>query len=182
MKRGIPTCGLTLAPGASAGDLKRLISSCRKYVGSTFSASVMVRADSDSTTSISFPRMIYCALGWTPMKEYRAIRSPPSTDSNKNDGPCPRSFIYTLMGVSRSAETSRITVWVVVGVASSNISSPSDSCHSPEGTPLRDGVMEPSLRLTLAPHASAGESLVRRDRDSSSPLKRLLRMTYRLLN
>src|SRR5512134_1290771 len=60
------------------------------------------------------------------------MRSPPSTDSNKNEGAPPRSFMYTLMGVSRSAEISRMTlapgvsagvVWVVV-VGSNNIGSP----------------------------------------------------------
>src|SRR3954449_2976161 len=45
--------------------------------------------------------------GWTPRKDQRPTRWPPSADSSKNDGPEPRSFRYAETGVSVSA----MNVW-----------------------------------------------------------------------
>src|SRR4051794_36535951 len=41
--------------------------------------------------------------GWTPRKDQRPTRWPPSADSSRNDGPEPRSFRYAETGVSVSA-------------------------------------------------------------------------------
>src|SRR3954454_16577585 len=41
--------------------------------------------------------------GWTPRKDQRPTRWPPSADSSTNDGSEPRSFRYAETGVSVSA-------------------------------------------------------------------------------
>src|SRR3990172_4051209 len=82
-------------------------SSCASlYRDSSFSIS---SSGSEPSLASAYGPQRSTRYGSVPMKLYRASRSPPSTDSSRNEWSPPATFRYADTGVSRSAATSRYT-------------------------------------------------------------------------